>query len=117
MYIYKFVRYKKSLSYTKFGRLTIRRIKSVKLKLINCSAHLTACSGRQRLMFFCKELLITEIDMLLLQYVVGENLIDDCIFVSNRNMPSFLKVGSLKLHFGTLKCKLLLLDDDDSLEK
>merc|ERR1711991_23632 len=68
-------------------------------------------------MFFCKELLITEIDMLLLQYVVGENLIDDCIFVSNRNMPSFLKVGSLKLHFGTLKCKLLLLDDDDSLDE
>ena len=74
-------------------------MKSVKLRFIRCSAHLTACSGRHRLTFFCKALFTTEIEIFLLHLYTGTNLSNDSILVTRSNNPFFVfsKLGSLKL--------------------
>ena len=74
-------------------------MKSVKLRFIRCSAHLTACSGRHRLTFFCKALFTTEMEIFLLHLYIGKNVFDDSMLVARSNNPFFVfsKLGSLKL--------------------
>ena len=74
-------------------------MKSVKLRFIRCNAHLTACSGRHRLTFFCKALFTTEMEIFLLHLYIGKNVFDDSMLVARSNNPFFVfsKLGSLKL--------------------